>query len=184
MEKEYRQYIQDRLTITLKEEGSRQNIKKYNLRGFTHKQLEEFINGISFSKFCKRCLKSCVLHHGLNWNDIEDFSEKDYLKLITTVDMLCLKLNIEIIHNLIKNPNDRVSSIINEDIFNIIPSLKSEYEEINKNTKHDITYHSFYTCPRCKAKKYTTKEVIARSIDEPAVIKCHCQECGMIFNKG
>lgn len=59
--------------------------------------------------------------------------------------------------------------------------MVDEIEQIYIPKTSDDPSSDLYECPRCSAKKSTVSEVMLRSIDEPLVVKCSCQSCGLKF---
>ena len=56
--------------------------------------------------------------------------------------------------------------------------------DLNKRLSQKVekTVSRLYTCPRCKKKRCSWREVQMRSCDEPATIRCRCLECDHEFS--
>lgn len=60
--------------------------------------------------------------------------------------------------------------------------IYQEPQNIYKEDKEEDIYCDLYECPRCKGENSIVKEVVRRSIDEPADVLATCQQCGQKFN--
>lgn len=124
----------------------------------------------------KRCIKA--VKYNISSNTIQDPNDQI---LSLKLDFLYKKLTPAIIHKL--NDNElRVKTLLSMDIYDIDNDLKIYKEFLNsKVIRDDSSKCSIYTCPRCKAKEHTYREIVTRSIDEPRSVKCTCLVCGFKF---
>jgi transcription elongation factor S-II len=124
----------------------------------------------------KRCIKA--VRYNISSNNIQD-PDDNILSL--KLDFLYKKLTPEIIEQL-NNNELRVKNLLSMDIYDIDKDLKSYKEFLSSKVVQDNTTKcSIYTCPRCKAKEHTYREIQTRSIDEPKSVKCTCLICGFKF---
>ena len=127
----------------------------------------------------KRCIKGAenyIISNGITDNNNCVLSMK--------LDYLYKKLTPEIIMQL-QDEKTRVKTLLSTDIYEIDSSLKNYREFLNsKVAPVNANSCSFYTCPRCKSRDHTYKEVQYRSIDEPRMVKCVCNVCTYRYSVG
>ena len=180
MSDEYIDYIRSRLISSLKTEGSPDNISQYDIEDFKTDDVNKLIESNDFEKFCKRCLRACKFY--IRDNDISD---PNSLILITKIDFLLIKMNLEMVYGIIYKNKYRVKDVLNKNVYEVNNELKKEREELlNKIVDSNVNSCSLYRCKRCGKKEHTYREVIARSLDEPPIVKCVCLVCGYKFNVG
>jgi len=178
--KEYILYISQRLKTTVQKETEEGFFDEYDVGENTAEYIQSLTETDKFNEFCKRCLRACKIY--IKENEIDD---PDNTILTMKLDFLLQKIDIEVLYNIIIEKTVRVKNIINSDIYDINKKLKREKNDLmSKIVDVSANSCSLYKCLRCGAKKHTYKEVVARSLDEPVIVKCECLVCGMKFNKG
>lgn len=130
-------------------------------------------------KFAKRCLNGCDKY-------LQSINETDNEGLLgMKIDFLLLKLDNIIIQKIVKDETLRIKQILSTTLYETNDDLKIKQEELlSKTTNVSANSCSLYTCPRCKARDHTYREVMTRALDEPRSVKCVCQVCGFKFNVG
>ena len=126
----------------------------------------------------KRCFRSC--RNYIRDNDIND---PNHLILLTKINFLIYKLDIEQISNILEK-RYRVKDVINSTTYQTNINLKREHESILSKSVVDTNACNLYTCPRCKKREHTYREVMTRALDEPRSVKCICLICGYRFGVG
>jgi DNA-directed RNA polymerase subunit M/transcription elongation factor TFIIS len=146
---------------------------------FTTKIRETITEKRDAKLLAKRCMKSAQNY--ISSNGIND--PNNYV-LSVKLDYLLRKLtptNITKIHN----EEMRVKELLNTDMYEIDTDLQNYRDSLtSKIAPVNANSCSIYTCPRCKARDHTYKEIQARSIDEPKIVKCLCNVCNFRFNCG
>ena len=128
-------------------------------------------------RFSKRCLNGCRIY--IKSNDIID--EDDHI-LNLKVNYLLMKLDKKLIEKITMDDTIRVKDVLNTTIYETHPELKVEREELMSKVVDSNSYScSLYTCPRCKKKEHTYREIQTRALDEPKSVKCLCLVCGQKF---
>jgi DNA-directed RNA polymerase subunit M/transcription elongation factor TFIIS len=142
------------------------------------------VNGIldnekKSKKLTTRCIKACTNY--ITCNNISD--PNDYT-LSLKLDYLYHKLNDDTIAKIL-NDEMRVKDLLYNDIFALDADLKNHKEFLSsKIAPSNANSCNFYTCPRCKAKDHTYREIVCRSIDEPRCVKCVCNVCNLKYSVG
>lgn len=130
-------------------------------------------------KLTTRCIKAC--HNYITCNYINDPNQ--YI-LSLKLDYLYHKLNKETITKIL-NDEIRVKNLLSDSIFELDAGLKNHKEFLlSKIAPSNANSCNFYTCPRCKARDHTYREVQTRCIDEPRSIKCVCNCCNLKYSVG
>lgn len=137
------------------------------------------LNDKELRKFSKRCLNGCGIY-------IKSVDTQDNEGLLAMkVDFLLLKLDNSIVKKIEKDKTVRIKQLLTTSLYDTNNQLKLEQEEIlSKMTNVNANSCNLYTCPRCKKKEHTYREVMTRALDEPRSVKCVCLVCGYKFNVG